>query len=99
MKLSEKAKNFPWGIVCGVCVIVGFYAMVGVVAAYLILNSIAAQTSDTVAFLSEWWQTLLFVVSIAAAAIAIGSLVLYIIREVGDKKEGRKEEENASERG
>lgn len=98
MKLSERARNFPWGIVCGICAIVCFYTMVGVVASHLILNSIAAQTSDTVAFLSEWWQTLLFVVSVAAGAAAVGSLVLYIMREVG-AKEGKREEEKAVERG
>ena len=97
MKLSEKTKNFPWGIVCGICAIVGFYTMVGVVAAYLILNSIAAQTSDTVAFLSEWWQTLMFIVSIATTATAAASLVLYIIREVDVKKAKKAKEENSGE--
>lgn len=85
VKLPKKIDKVPWGIMFGISGIIAFYTLVGVIASHIILNSIAAQTSDSVAFLANWWQALLFAVSLLTAVSAIGSLVLYIIRSTAHK--------------
>ena len=84
-------KKIPWGIIAGACAIVVFYATAGVIAAFIILNSIAAQTNNSATLFDAWYQTLAFVVDIVFAVGLIGSLVMYVLKEKQLKQEGEKQ--------
>lgn len=85
-------RKLPWGIIAGICAIVVFFTTAGTIAAFIILNAVAAQTSETVSLFQEWWQTALFVVSILSAIGFIGSLTLYILKTYGKKQGGEMNE-------
>ncbi len=74
-------KKFPFAIVAGVCAMVAFYGILGFVGANILLNSIAAQTSDTVSMFGNWWQVLLFVVDIISVLGCIAMAVLAVIQK------------------
>lgn len=98
-ELVLKAKKFPFGIVAGACGMVVFFATFGLIVAYVVLAGIAGQTSDTAAFIENWWQGLLLAVDIIAAVAAVASLVMYILKKAYTKDEEIAEEtENAEEK-
>ena len=76
-------KKTPWGIIAGICFIALFYVTAGIVAAYIILNAIAAATNHSIGLFENWWQTLLFVFDLILAIGFVGSLVMYILVHVG----------------
>ncbi|HEY8391096.1 MAG TPA: hypothetical protein VIL26_09190 [Clostridia bacterium] len=84
-KKDNKAllEKLPYGIFSGICAMITFYATLGLVAAYLILSAIAAQTSDKISFLQNSWQVVLFVFDIIFFVLAIFNLVMYILRVRG----------------
>lgn len=88
-------KKLPWGIIAGICAIVVFFATAGTVAAFIILNAVAAQTSETVTLFQEWWQTVLFVVSIISAIGFIGSLTMCCIKANRLKRGGKTNDKEA----
>ena len=81
-------KKLPWGIIAGICAIVVFFATVGVIAAFIILNSIASQTNNSATLFDAWYQTLAFIVDIIAVLGLVGSVVMYILKERQLKQEG-----------
>lgn len=78
---NNKALDFPWGILCGVCAIIVFFGTIAFVIVYVISNGIAQQTSETVSAFSSWYQVVIFIVDILSAVTSIVSLVMYIVRE------------------
>ena len=88
-------KKLPWGIIAGICAIVVFFTTVGTVAAFIILNAVAAQTSETATLFDEWWQTVLFVFSILSAVGFIGSLTMCFLKTNGKQTEGEADENEA----
>ena len=72
-------KKVPWGIVAGVCAIVVFFAVIGTIASYLILNGIASTTNETASIFGKWYQVLLFVVDIIFGLGLIGSGAMYFV--------------------
>lgn len=80
-------KKIPWGLAAGICAIVVFYLTAGVIVAFMILNSVAAQTNNAATLFDTWWQTLIFVLDIVAAAALAGSVAMFVLGKVkGDKK-------------
>ena len=75
-------RKAPWGIIAGICAMVVFFATVGVIAAFIVLNTIAGQTNTTASMFGEWWQTALFVVDILFAVGFVVSLVMYIMKTI-----------------
>ncbi len=71
-------KKMPWGIAAGILAMIVFWLTLAVVAAFMILNQIAMQTHVTTTIFGTWWQTLLFVADIVAAAGALFCLAMYI---------------------
>lgn len=80
-------KRLPWGIFAGICAIVVFFTTVGTVAAFIVLNGVAAQTNEAATLFDEWWQTALFVADIVFAVGFVASLVMYILRIKSQKEE------------
>lgn len=74
-----KMKNVPLGIICGSCGVVVLLACLGLVAAY-IASAVVAETSAGAAFLGTWYQALIFVVAVIAAAAGICALVFFILK-------------------
>ena len=84
-------KKLPWGIIAGICLILLVLTVIGTVAAYIILNAIAEQTSASVTLFAEWYQVVLFVADVLFALGLIGSVVMYALRKVRESKEGASE--------
>ena len=72
--------GLPYGIICGACAMVVFFATAGLVVSYIVFSGIAAQTSDTVSFLEYGWQVALLVVDIICALVMIASFVAFILK-------------------
>ena len=72
--------GLPYGIICGACAMVVFFATAGLVVSYIVFSGIAAQTSDTVSFLEYGWQVALLAVDIVCAAVMIASFVAFILK-------------------
>lgn len=87
-----RTKKGPFGIIAGACAMVVFFATVGLIVAYAVTSGIAKQTSDTVSFVQEWWQLLIFIVDIIAALIAVVSLVMYVLKKIYIGKQKQAEE-------
>jgi uncharacterized integral membrane protein len=82
-KAVDKA---PWGVIASGCAIYVFYALVGLIAAYIVFGKIAEQTNDTVGFLDSWWQVLLFVTVLIFGIVMIGALVMFVLRTIRRRK-------------
>ena len=87
IRKEEFMRKIPWGILAGICAIVVFFATIGTVAAFIVLNSIAGQTNTTATMFDEWWQTLLFVADIVFVLGFAGSLTMYILGVVRTRRE------------
>ena len=79
-------KKLPWGIFAGISAIVAFFSIIGTVASFIILDSIAAQTTRSATLFDEWYQTALFVLMIISVICLIGSVVMYVINAIERKK-------------
>ena len=73
-KLFQKT---PWGALAWGCGIIVFYLTAGIIAAYLILSQVAAQTSQVITIFNTPWQILMFVADIVFAAAMIACIVFY----------------------
>ena len=73
------SKKIPWGILSGLFGIFSFYLTIAVVALYLILGKVAAQTTQAASLFGTWYQTLLFVLDLVFVLLFLVSLVLYIL--------------------
>ena len=82
-------KKLPWGIFMGVCAMLVFFLMAGLIALHILLNGIAAQTNETAAFFGQWYQVVMFVFDIVFVLGFGGSLTMYILKALGklDKRE------------
>lgn len=76
-------KKVPWGIIMGICAMFVFFLTAGLIAVHLGMNGIAAQTNESIAFLSVWYEVLLFILDIVFTLCFAGSLTLYIMKETG----------------
>lgn len=75
-----KVRKVPFGIIAACCGIAVFFALFGLILAYVISSGIAAQTNNTVSFLEEGWQVLVFVVMIIAAVVGVFSTVMCALK-------------------
>ncbi len=82
-----------WGIVAGACAMLVFYITAGIIAAYLILNGVAAQTGETVSLFEYAWQTLLVVADIIFFLGFAGGLTMFIRKKKLSKQKERTDEE------
>ena len=89
-----KTKKIPFGIISGAFGMVVFFATVGFIIGYLVVAGIANQTMRTVSIFENWWQVLIFVVDLISAIIAVGSLVMYILKKVYTNRAENAEVEN-----
>lgn len=80
-------KKIPWGLAAGICAIAVFYLTASVIVAFVILNSVAAQTNTAATLFDTWWQTLVFVLDIAAVLGLVGSLAMFVLGKVRNKRE------------
>ena len=76
-------KKVPWGIIMGICAMLVFFLTVGLIAVHLGINGIAEQTNESIAFLSVWYEVLMFVFDIVFVLGFAGSLTMYIFKEQG----------------
>lgn len=83
-------KKLPWGIIAGICAMVVFFATVGTIAAFIILNSIAGQTHTEASLFGEWYQIVLFAVDILAALGLAGSFAMFVLRQKENLNKGGK---------
>lgn len=74
-------KKLPWGIFMGVCAMFVFFLTAGLIAVYILLNGVAAQTNEVASFFGEWYQILMFLLDILFVFGFAGSLGMYILRE------------------
>lgn len=79
-------KKVPWGIIAGICAIVAFFAVVGTIAAFMVLNSIAGATHTSATLFDEWYQTVLFILSIISVLGLIASTVMWFLRKRGKRE-------------
>lgn len=75
-------EKLPYGIISGACAMFVFFATFGLIVAYVVMSGIAGQTSDTVSFLENSWQVLLFVFDIIFLIASIGALVMFILKRI-----------------
>lgn len=82
-------KKLPWGIIMGICAMLVFFLTAGLIALYILLNGIAAQTNETAPFFGEWYQIVMFVFDIVFFIGLAGSVTMYVFKVTGrlDKKE------------
>lgn len=85
-------KKLPWGIIAGICAIIVFFTITGTIAAFIVLNGIAAQTNESATLFDEWWQTALFVADIVFSLGLIGSCGMYVLKIKGDRGERNENE-------
>ena len=74
-------------IIGGACAIAVFYLTIGFIAAWMILNQIAAQTSHTASPFGTWWQVAVFVADIVFALGAVGAYVMVVLNGVKRRRE------------
>lgn len=86
-------KKLPWGIFAGICAMIAFFAITGTVAAYIILNGVAAQTSETVTLFDNWYQTVLFVLDILSILGFAGCMAMFVLKQKSLKAEEVKDEQ------
>lgn len=79
-------KKVPWGIIAGICAIIAFFAVVGTVAAFLVLDGIAGATNMSATLFDEWYQTILFVMSILSVLGLIASVVMWVLCKRGSRE-------------
>ena len=87
-------EKIPFGIISGAFGMVAFFATVGLIIGYLVVAGIAGQTMRTVSFFENWWQVLIFVADLISVIIAVGSLVMYILKKVYTNRAENAEVEN-----
>ena len=75
-------KKIRWGIIAGVCLVFVFYLTVGIVASWMILDRIEAETTGHASLFQEGWQIALFVADVVFAAAMIGSAAMAIRNKV-----------------
>ncbi len=89
--VAGKPENAPakirWGLIGGLCAIFVFYLTIGFIAAWLILNQIAAQTSHTASPFGTWWQVAVFVADIVFAIGVVGSYTMMILSGAKRRKD------------
>ena len=89
--VADKPEKAPtkirWGLLGGLCAIFVFYLTIGFIAAWLILNQIAAQTSHTASPFGTWWQVAVFVADIVFAIGVVGSYTMMILSGAKRRKE------------
>lgn len=79
-------KKVPWGIIAGICAIVAFFAVVGAIAAFIVLDSIAGATNGNATLFDEWYQTVLFIISIVSVLGLIASTVMWFLCKKGNRE-------------
>lgn len=82
----------PWGIVASATGILCFYLTVAVFGVNFIFAQVNGQTGQAATIFDTWWQTMIFVFDILFAVLFIGSLTLFILKKVGIKRGGTKNE-------
>lgn len=75
-----KVRKVPFGIIAALCGMAVFFALFGLVMAYVVSAGVAAQTNNTVSFLETDWQTLLFVVMLVCFVVAVVSATLCALK-------------------
>lgn len=75
-----RVRKVPFGIIAALCGMAVFFALFGLVIAYVVSAGVAAQTNNTVSFLETDWQTLLFVVMLVCFVIAVVSATLCALK-------------------
>lgn len=66
-------KKIPWGFLTGVCGVITFYLVAAVVAVFIVLNRIEAETGGGASLFGTWYQILLLVLAVVFLA---GTVVL-----------------------
>lgn len=71
-----KQKKKPWVFLTGLCGIIAFYLTVAVVAVFMVLDRIEAETNGHATLFGTWWQTLLFIADIVfVCGVAVFSVL------------------------
>lgn len=85
-------KKIPWGVIAGVCLVLVFYLTAGIVAGWIILDRIEAETTGNASLFQEGWQIALFVADVVVAAVMAGSLAMFIRNKIVCRGLSEKEE-------
>ena len=85
-------KKIPWGVIAGVCLVFVIYLTAGIIAGWVILDRIEAETMGNASLFQEGWQIALFVADVIVAAVMAGSLAMFIRNKVAGRGLGKKEE-------
>ena len=75
-------KKLPWGFLAGVCGVITFYLIAAIIAVFIILDRIEAETGGGTNLFGTWYQILLFFL----ALIFLAGTVILTIFGVKDKK-------------
>lgn len=81
-----KQKKKPWVFLTGLCGILVFYLTVAVIAAFMVLDRIEAETNGHTTLFGTWWQTLLFIADIVCVCGAAVFAVLAVVSANKAKK-------------
>ena len=85
-------KKIRWGAIAGICLVFVFYLTVGIVAGWMILDRIEAETTGHASLFQEGWQIALFVLDIVFIAATVGSLAMFIRNKLAYRGAAAKEE-------
>lgn len=75
-------RKIPWGILAGSFAILLFFCLVGTIAAFIVLDMMAGETSMHATLFDEWYQVVLFIGVVIGGAGFIGSTAMFIVRKV-----------------
>ena len=84
-------KKIPWGVIAGVCLVLVFYLTAGIVAGWIILDRIEAETTGHASLFQEGWQIALFVADVIVAAAMIGSFTMFVKKKLDCRGVSEKE--------
>ncbi len=71
-------KKIRWGIIAGVCLVFVIYLTAGIIAGWMILDRIEAETTGSASLFQEGWQIALFVADVVCAVAMLGSFAMFI---------------------
>ena len=74
-------RNFPWGIVAGVCAMIWSLALIAIIAVFTVSSLMYAESGGDDGLRDSWWIVPLIITNIVSAIGCAGGLILRRLKE------------------
>ena len=74
-------RNFPWGIVAGVCAMIWSLALIAIIAVFTVSSLMYAESGGDDGLRDYWWIVPLIITNIVSAIGCAGGLILRRLKE------------------